>query len=178
MKKLMIIVLSLFIFFGCQEQKEEQIKEKESAKSELQKAMKEAETGLHIVDAWVRPAAMNRNTGVFFSVMNHTDDNDTLIAAKTDIAEETEIHETFKQGDDMMGMREVEFIVIEAGTVLEFKPMSYHVMLINLNEELLPEQEIELKLEFKQAGELKIKAKVEDRMPKMQTKEDKTKMEM
>jgi len=178
MKKLMIIVLSMFIFFGCQEQKEERIKEKESAKSELQKAMKEAETGLHIVDAWVRPAAMNRNTGVFFSVMNHTDDNDTLIAAKTDIAEKTEIHETFKQGDDMMGMREVEYLVVEAGAVLEFKPMSYHVMLINLKEDLAEGNEIELKLAFKSAGEIKIKAKVEDRMPSIKAAEDKTKMEM
>lgn len=178
MKKLMIIVLSMFIFFGCQEQKEEHIKEKESAKSELQKAIKETEDGLHIADVWVRPAAMNRNTGVFFRVMNHTNENDTLMKVTSEIAEKTEVHETFKQGEDMVGMREVEYLVVEAGTVLEFKPMSYHVMLINLNEELSPGLEIELKLVFKQAGELKINAKVEDRMPKMQADENKTKMEM
>lgn len=178
MKKLMIIILSLFIFFGCQEKKEESTEKKESAKSELQKAMKADESVLQIEDAWVRPAAKNRNTGVFFRVVNNTNSNDTLVAARSNYAEKTEVHETFKQGDDMMGMREVEFIVIEAETVLEFKPMSYHVMLINLNEELLAEQEIELKLAFKQAGELKIKAKVEDRMPKMQAKEEKSKMEM
>ncbi|RJP60653.1 MAG: copper chaperone PCu(A)C [Melioribacteraceae bacterium] len=178
MKKLVIIGLSLFIFFGCNEKKEEQVEETTSAKSELQKAIKENEEGIHIVDSWVRPAAMNRNTGVFLRVMNHTNENDTLVKAISTIAEKTEVHETFKQGEDMMGMREVEYLVMEAGKVFVFKPMSYHIMLINLNETLTVGKTIDLTLIFKNAGEVKINAVVEDKMPTMKAGEEKEKTEM
>lgn len=174
MKKLVIISLSLFIFFGCNEKKEEQV----SAKSEMKQVISETEEGIHIVDAWVRPAAMNRNTGVFLKVMNHTNENDTLVKAISTIAEKTEVHETFKQGEDMMGMREVEYLVMEAGKVFVFKPMSYHIMLINLSENLTIGKEIDITLIFKKAGEVKIKAVVEDKMPTMKAGEEKEKTEM
>lgn len=178
MKKLVIIGLSLFIFFACNEKNEEQIEEKVSAKSDMQKVITETEEGIHIVDAWVRPAAMNRNTGVFFRVMNHTSENDTLIKAISTIAEKTEVHETFKQGEDMMGMREVEYLVMEAGKVFVFKPMSYHIMLINLNETLTVGNTIDLTLIFKKAGEVNVKAVVEDKMPTMKAAEEKEKTGM
>jgi copper(I)-binding protein len=178
MKKILVIVLSLFVLMACQEKKETSEGVEQKAKTNQEVSMEAMEDGLQIMDAWVRPAAKNRNTGIFFRVVNNTNENDTLVSAVTNVAEKTEIHETFTKEGDMMGMREVEFLVMESGKVFQFKPMSYHVMLINLNEDLTVGKEVDLTLNFKKAGEVNVKAKVEDKMPSMKAAEEKDKMEM
>lgn len=180
MKKALIILLGIFLLIGCQNQKEEENSNSKNSEATVEQKTSavDAESELRIADAWVRPAAKNRNTGIFFRVINNTSENDTLVAAKTDVAEKTEIHETFTKPGDMMGMREVKFLVMESGKVFNFKPMAHHVMLINLNEDLTAGKEVELTLFFKKAGEVKVKAMVEDKMPTMKAAEEKEKKEM
>ena len=181
MKKLLIVFVAAILFLGCEEKKEvdqeraKRADESVDAKNELRDdkvSLDAVEEGLHITDAWIRPAGKARNTGLFFRVINNTDQNDTLLSAKSDLAAKTEVHETFKV-DDMMGMREVENLVMEAGKVFQFKPMSYHVMLIQLKEAVAQGDEGEVTLVFKNAGEVKVKAMVEDKMPTMKAGEKK-----
>lgn len=171
MKKLFIILFAALIFMGCEEKKEldkqtakrvdESVPKKEMADQKI--SLDAFEEGLHIEDAWIRPAGKNRNTGLFFRVINNTNQNDTLVGAKSELSQKTEVHETYKE-NDMMGMREVDYLVMESGKVFQFKPMSYHVMLIQLKEALSEGSEGEVTLIFKNAGEVKVMAKVEDKM--------------
>ncbi len=180
MNKIMIILLGLFVLISCRDKQEsnETTNQKPETQNTQEAAMDTVEEGLQIADAWVRPAAKNRNTGIFFRVVNNTNENDTLVSAYSPVSEKTEVHETFMKGEDMMGMREVKNLVMEAGKIFQFKPMSHHVMLINLQENLPAGKDIDLTLVFKKAGEVKIKAKVEDKMPSMKADKDKEKMEM
>ncbi len=171
MKKFLVLLIAVIVFAGCQEKKEMLDKDVSGIKKES--AVKE--DGLHITSAWVRPAAKNRNTGVFFNITNNTGDRISLMEAKCDIAEKTEIHETFKKSNDMMGMREVEYVLIKEGETFQFKPMHHHVMLINLKEDLTEGKEVELTLVFSTGEEMKIKAVVKDNMPSIKAGDEKKK---
>lgn len=110
-----------------------------------------------IVDSWMRVGAQGKATGVFFKIENKSDIADTLYRASSNISKKTEIHETYNAGDDMMGMREVKEIIIPAKSYFELKPGSFHIMLIGLNQDVKINDEAEISLFFRNAGEIKIK---------------------
>lgn len=119
------------------------------------------ESSIKITDPWIRPAAESSNTALFFIVENKSNTPDTLIAAKSSLAQVIEVHETFKKGD-MMGMREVKAVPIPPNSKVQFKPRDLHVMLIKLNKDMKVKDEGEVTLVFKNAGEIKVKAVVRD----------------
>jgi copper(I)-binding protein len=118
---------------------------------------------IEISNAWIRPGAAGMNTAFFFNVSNTSDMPDTLISAKSEIAEIVEIHKTYEKGDDMMGMRSVDEVVISANSTFEFKPMHHHVMLIKIIDDLKINDEGIVNLNFKNAGEITVTAKVIDK---------------
>ncbi len=120
---------------------------------------------IQIHDPWIRPAAQGSNTALFFVVENKSDKPDTIYSAKSSLSEVVEIHEMFKKGD-MMGMRQVEFVVVLPNSKVEFKPRDIHVMLIKTKKDLKIGDEGEAVLLFKNAGAIKVKAEIRD-MPKM-----------
>ena len=119
-----------------------------------------------IQDAWIRPAAANANSAIFFEILNKSSIADTLLSAKSDLAEIVEVHETYKKENDMMGMREVHKIAIPANGIVKFKPLGLHVMLIGVLKDIRLGEHHEVALVFKSAGTIKVKAVVRD-MPKM-----------
>lgn len=114
---------------------------------------------LEIKDAWVRPGGKGMNTALYFKVENTSDKADTLLSVKSSIADVVQTHETYKKGD-MMGMREVKNISLKPNSTFEFKPGSYHVMVIGLKEDLRENDTAEFTLHFKNASNIKVKASV------------------
>jgi hypothetical protein len=119
-----------------------------------------------VKDAWIRPAAANANTALFFEVVNNGYLPDTLLSVKFNLAEIVELHETYKKENDMMGMREVQKVAIPARGSVIFKPRGLHVMLIGTLKDLRLGDKHEVTLLFKSAGKIKMKALVRD-MPSM-----------
>lgn len=87
-----------------------------------------------VSDAWVRGTVpMQQASGAF---MQLSADKDTrLIAAKSPVANVVEIHEMVMD-NNIMKMRQVPGLDIVPGRVLELKPGGYHVMLIELKQQL------------------------------------------
>lgn len=119
-----------------------------------------------IQDAWIRPAAANANSAIFFEILNKSGIADTLLSAQSNLAEIVELHETYKKENDMMGMREVHKVVIPANGIVKFKPLGLHAMLIGVLKDIRLGEHHEVALVFKSAGAIKVKAVVRD-MPKM-----------
>ena len=117
---------------------------------------------LEVKDAWLRTGASGLNSALYFKIENNTEKPDTLYKVSSDIAQHIMMHETYKK-NDMMGMREVKNIVIKPGSSVEFKPGSYHVMLMELKKDLKEGDETNFILHFKSAGEMKITAKVKNK---------------
>jgi hypothetical protein len=114
---------------------------------------------LSIENAWMRNSLKGMNTALFCEVVNKGIEADTLYKVASDLAELVQIHETYKEGD-MMGMREVDKIVIEPNSTFKFKPGAHHIMLIKLKKDLKNGDKGDVILFFRKAGEIKLKVPV------------------
>ena len=93
-----------------------------------------AQAQVTITDAWVRGTVpMQQASGAFMQI---SADKDTrLIAATSPAANVVEIHEMVMD-DNIMKMRQIPGLDIVPGRVLALKPGGYHVMLIELKQQL------------------------------------------
>jgi periplasmic copper chaperone A len=115
------------------------------------------EDKIKIKEPWMRPSSEKMATALYFIIENKSETTDTLFQVDSDLAERVEIHETYSEGE-MMGMRKVDFIVIECQGSFELKPGAHHIMLMKLKKDIKNGDEGEFVLHFKQAGEMKITA--------------------
>ncbi len=115
------------------------------------------EDKIKIKDTWMRPSSEKMATALYFVIENKSSTADTLFLVDSDLAERVEIHETYSEGE-MMGMRKVDFIIIDGKSSFELKPGAHHVMLMKLKKDINDGDEENFVLHFKQAGEINIKA--------------------
>ena len=87
-----------------------------------------------VSDPWVRGTVpAQRATGAFMRLQ--ADQDLRLVAASSPVAGVAEIHEMVMQ-DNVMKMRRVDGIALGKGKPLELKPGGYHVMLMDLKQQL------------------------------------------
>lgn len=116
---------------------------------------------LHIDHPWSKQVPpTSAVAAAFFNVMNHGDEDDTLLSAESPIAGKTELHAHIHE-DGMMKMREVENIDIPANSTRTLKPGSYHIMFFNLQKVPALGDRFPLTLHFSKAGAIKIDVAVE-----------------
>ncbi|HQT92881.1 MAG TPA: copper chaperone PCu(A)C [Candidatus Kryptobacter bacterium] len=115
--------------------------------------------GLAIKNASVGVAAKGMSSAAFFRIVNNSGAADTLYGVKAEFAEMAQLHESFRK-DGMVGMRPVKFVVIPAKSSFYFKHGGYHVMLMNVKENLKPGCKVKLELLFRRAGVITVEATV------------------
>jgi len=109
-----------------------------------------------ISNPFMRAGAKNRNSAAFMKITNNMDADDTLFSVQSDIAQVTEIHETYEKENDMMGMRHIDYLIIPGKSVTYLKPGSFHIMLIGLTKDMVEGDSGSLTLEFKNAGKVEL----------------------
>lgn len=116
-----------------------------------------------IDDAWVKSAAEGMTAG-FGILSNPTDDEITIVSARTEAAARVELHETVS--DSASGgttMREVRGgLVIPAGGTLELAPGGEHLMLMGLTAPVEAGQEVQFTLTFSDESTMSFTAAVKD----------------
>ena len=112
--------------------------------------------------AWARPSiGAKGNSAAYFKIMNHSDKADRIVGAKADVSRLVQIHTHIMDGD-IMRMRRVEGGVdVPAGGTVEFKPGSFHIMLIDLKSKLAENDTFPLTLVFESGSEVKVDVKVQ-----------------
>ncbi|MGB7241499.1 MAG: copper chaperone PCu(A)C [Sulfitobacter sp.] len=118
---------------------------------------------LTIKDPYVRSSSATAVTGAaFMMIMNGSDTEDRLIAAKTGAAKRVELHTHTEDANGVMKMTEIEGgIVIPAGEMHALQRGGDHVMLMGVTEALVQGEEIELTLTFEKAGDVTITVPVD-----------------
>lgn len=111
---------------------------------------------------WSRPTPPGVTVGVgYMSISNRGDADVTLIAAETPAAGQVSIHQS-KMDDGVMRMEPLpQGLVIPAGTTVDLKPHGYHLMLEQLNAQLMEGQRIPLTLGFEGAPSMDVELAVE-----------------
>ena len=89
-----------------------------------------------VKDPWIRgTVAQQKATGMFAQVTSTS--GGKLVAASSPAAGVVEIHEMAMDGN-VMKMRAVSGLELPAGKAVDLKPGGYHVMLMDLKQELKP----------------------------------------
>jgi len=105
-----------------------------------------ADNDARVRDAWVRATVpQQRATGAFMT-LNAAQDS-KLVRAASPVSDHVEIHEMVME-DDVMKMRQIPSIAIPAGQVVELKPGGYHIMLLELKQQIRAGDQVPLTLIF------------------------------
>jgi hypothetical protein len=104
-----------------------------------------------IEDPWVRATKGTEDpsmTAAFMVIDNDGSEDVTLVGASSPVSDMVQLHE-MAMVDGVMGMQEVDGgIVITAGRGKLLEPGGFHIMMMGLDTELAPGDEVELTLEF------------------------------
>lgn len=104
-------------------------------------------------------------SGGYMTIKNTGAEADRLVAGSVDFAGKVEIHEMTMDGD-VMKMRQVEGgLEIPAGGEVVLKPGGYHVMFMQLGEQLKEGEKRKATLTFEKAGEVEIEFDVQEIKP-------------
>ena len=103
---------------------------------------------LVVENSYIRMMPPNaKMTAGYFIISNKSDEDMTLLNLKSDKFKSIEMHNTIKDGD-VMKMVKQNSLVIPAKSQIEFKPMSYHLMLMGPTEDMLENKKINIIFEF------------------------------
>ena len=126
----------------------------------------ETETGITVYDAWIRDTAKGGNGAVYFVLHNHTNQDDELIGATTDVADIVEIHQSKSEPDTgVIRMEMVRSVPVAADEEIIFAPGKYHLMLVNLKKGLKVGDRVRVTLHFRNYGDLVVNGSVQDAAP-------------
>jgi len=99
-----------------------------------------------VENAWIREAPPNASMlAGYATIKNNTEQDRTLRFAKSEHFKMVEVHKTIVK-DGVAKMRRQDNLAIPAGTSLELKPGSYHLMLMNPKSALEENDEIVITL--------------------------------
>lgn len=97
-----------------------------------------------VADPWVRgTVAGQKATGAFMQLKSATDA--ALVGAASPVAKIVEVHE-MKMDGGVMKMNAIDRLPLPAGKTVDLKPGSYHVMLMDLTQELKEGQSVPVTL--------------------------------
>lgn len=107
--------------------------------------------------AWALPTTQ-QDAQVFMPLLNSGKTQDSLIAARTDIASLVELRPYNKY--DEMPMQE---FVLDPGKPFPMRPTARHLRLVGLSKPLVNGDKFKMVLDFLNAGEVEIEVHVQDR---------------
>jgi copper(I)-binding protein len=99
-----------------------------------------------VKEAWVRATVPQQQATGAFMQLNAAKDT-RLVSASSPLTPVVEVHEMTMQ-DNVMRMREVPAVELPAGKTVELKPGGYHVMMMNLKQQVKVGETVPLTLVF------------------------------
>lgn len=117
---------------------------------------------LSVEDGWVRlmpPVAPN--SAAYFKLNNQGKSAVDLVAVESDVAGVLELHTIVEEGE-LRRMQQLQKVTVPAQGSVQFKPGSYHVMLIGLKQPLQENQMVPLTLRFASGESLAVELQVKD----------------
>lgn len=112
-----------------------------------------------------------RNSAAFMNITNQGSSSAAIVTAKSPIAKIVELH-THINDKGVMRMRKIRQIDLPSNEVVKLKPGGLHIMLLGLNQNLKPGDEISVTLGFNDGSEKSLQVPVQKRMMRMKKNMD------
>ncbi|NMP30366.1 copper chaperone PCu(A)C [Thalassotalea sp. M1531] len=113
-------------------------------------------SNVDVNDGYIREVIPgNEITSSYMTINNNSEQQVTLIGAKSREIPRIEIHEHL-MADGMMKMRQKEFIIIAAGDSAVLQPMGLHLMMFDIKTPLKAGQDVNVTLLFKEGQEIDV----------------------
>ncbi len=100
------------------------------------------------------------NSAAFMTITSKAGEDHALVAAESGVSKVVELH-THVMEEGMMKMRKIEKIDLPAGQSVNLQPGGLHVMLIGLQQELVPDRPVTINLVFDDGSKKEIQAPVQ-----------------
>ena len=114
---------------------------------------------IRIDKGYVRLSAVKGQPAAAYFTLHGSGKDNTLISITTEYAIRSEMHESMKMGG-MSSMKPVDHLALPADGTLEFKPGGKHLMLYDLNPEIVPGRTLALTFTFSDGTRLEYPALV------------------
>jgi periplasmic copper chaperone A len=112
---------------------------------------------LVITGAWSRQSPMAADVAAgFVTITNQGQEDDRLIKAETAISSMTQLHDMKMEGDVMKMFEIPGGIAIPAGSTVELKPKSLHLMFMGLRTPPVEGEQFTATLTFEKAGSVEV----------------------
>jgi copper(I)-binding protein len=112
---------------------------------------------LLITGAWSRQSPMAADVAAgFLTIANQGQEDDRLIKAETTISSMTQLHDMKMEGDVMKMFEIPGGIAIPAGSTVELKPKSLHLMFMGLTKPPVEGEHFKATLTFEKAGSVEV----------------------
>lgn len=175
MKTLMyVLTLALVLAgFSCKGKEEKKDHAKHSGHSEHSMKQKEEKVNVKtdkiiIKNGWAREnIPPTKLSAGFMIIENPTDTEDVLLKAESGVSNVVEVHEMVHKDDKMMMQEVKDGIKIPAKGKIMLKPGGFHIMFIDLKNDIKKGETVEMTLHFKNAGAQTITVPVKKLMMKM-----------
>ncbi len=121
-----------------------------------------------VMDPYFRTSGPTaKSGGAFMHIANHSDADDRLISARSDVAKKIELHTHIDAGNGVMQMRQVKGgFEIPAQGMHMLARGGDHIMFMGLTREVVDGDSITVTLTFEKAGEITIEIPIDQtRMP-------------
>jgi copper(I)-binding protein len=117
---------------------------------------------IEITSPWARATPKGAQVGgAYMTITNKGTEPDRLVGGSSTVASQLEVHQMSMDKGVVM-MRPLESgLEIKPGQTVEFKPDSFHLMLMGLKQPLMPGQHVKATLEFAKAGKVEVEYAVE-----------------
>lgn len=118
-------------------------------------------SALSLDGSFVRAAPSGGVSALFVEIRNTTDAADTLVAARSGAAGLVEIHQTRETADGMSEMGRVEGgVAVPAGELVSLEPGGLHIMLMDLQQDLVVGDTLDVEVEFAGQGTMLVRAPI------------------
>ena len=108
---------------------------------------------IYVDKGYVRLAAVKGQPSVAYFTIHGSSKDNTLLSVSSEYAIRTEMHESMTS-NGIASMKPVDHLALPADGTIEFKPGGRHVMLFDINPEIVPGRTLALRLTFTDGTQL------------------------
>lgn len=116
--------------------------------------------GIDVYEPYAHLVPAGETTAAYMVIHNTAAETDRLLGATSEAANMVTVMESMMMEGDVMSMSDIPGIEIPGGERVELKPGGYHIMLMDMKQDLVDGGTVMVVLEFEKAGKMSLEVPV------------------